>query len=289
MELVQPQVFHVGQTTCDTEGIKAYLAAIGAEKFSETFMPLFSDTSKPSDVEMLIEIMGRGCYRSFEPGMNPNVTKIREGNGPYIANILNSKHGSVIEHAVDNYIFLNVSRVFTHELVRHRIGTAFSQESLRYVRLDQLKCWYPGVFANLTEISDKIPTQPANFYTLEDQKLLQKVWEEAFTYLEHVQLRMANILKLDQLTSFKLKKMLTSAMRRLAPDGLATMIGFSANHRAMRWEIELRTNEGAEEEIRLAFGMVFDEQLKRYPALYQDADVDVIDGLRQIKFKNYKI
>ena len=32
----------------------------------------------------------------------------------------------------------NVSRVFTHELVRHRAGSAFSQESLRYVRLTDI-------------------------------------------------------------------------------------------------------------------------------------------------------
>lgn len=51
--------------------------------------------------------------------------------------------GSVIEHHVTNWIFADVSRVFTHELVRHRVGTAFSQESLRYVRLNDLGLWLP--------------------------------------------------------------------------------------------------------------------------------------------------
>ena len=37
----------------------------------------------------------------------------------------------------------NVSRVATHELVRHRAGVAVSQESLRFVRLDDLPFWFP--------------------------------------------------------------------------------------------------------------------------------------------------
>src|SRR5260370_17723749 len=32
----------------------------------------------------------------------------------------------------------------THELIRHRPGTAISQESLRFVRLDELPFWFPG-------------------------------------------------------------------------------------------------------------------------------------------------
>jgi hypothetical protein len=35
------------------------------------------------------------------------------------------------------------SRVFSHEIVRHRPGTAVSQESRRYVRLDELPFWFP--------------------------------------------------------------------------------------------------------------------------------------------------
>ena len=33
--------------------------------------------------------------------------------------------------------------MFTHELVRHRVGTSISQESLRFVRLDDLPFWFP--------------------------------------------------------------------------------------------------------------------------------------------------
>jgi len=60
---------------------------------------------------------------------------VRSDRREYFENLLRSAHGSVLEHAGYSFALRNVSRVFTHELVRHRAGSAFSQESLRYVRL----------------------------------------------------------------------------------------------------------------------------------------------------------
>lgn len=45
---------------------------------------------------------------------------------------------SVFEHCYLNFTVANCSRVFTHELVRHRVGTSFSQTSGRYVRSEAL-------------------------------------------------------------------------------------------------------------------------------------------------------
>jgi thymidylate synthase (FAD) len=275
MQFVKPQVFHVAQTTCDNVGIDAYMKAIGVEGWT---------TDAPSSAERLIEVMGRGCYRSFAPGLNKNISKIREGSDVYIKNILESKHGSVLEHAGDSYVFLNVSRVFTHELVRNRVGNAFSQESLRYVRLDALRCWFPTIFEELP-----LGVGDGSLSPNEMKDQIRALWVRTFETLEGAQVEMSNLLNLDNLKNFKTKKMLTSAMRRLAPIGLATMIGYSGNHRSIRWAIQQRTDAAAEEEIRMVFGEVYDEQLRRYPNLYQDAKVVMVDNLRQISFENYKI
>src|SRR5262245_38075774 len=106
---IEPQVFLVGETSVAREGFEAYLRHAGA--------PDWRSVEASSDSEELVEFMGRICYRSWRPGMNPNVTKVREGNRSYLGNILKSKHGSVIEHATTNWVLANVSRVFTHELV----------------------------------------------------------------------------------------------------------------------------------------------------------------------------
>ena len=42
-------------------------------------------------------------------------------------------HGSVLEHAVWNFIIAGVNRSYTHELIRHRTGFGYSQFSQRYV------------------------------------------------------------------------------------------------------------------------------------------------------------
>ena len=57
----------------------------------------------------------------------------------------------MLEHASYTFAFRDVSRVFTHELVRHRAGSAFSQESLRYVRLADIGFRVPPALEPLRE------------------------------------------------------------------------------------------------------------------------------------------
>ncbi len=261
MHKTEPQVFLIGESRVIEEGLRAYLNHLGVPEWT---------SDAPTDAEKLVEVMGRLCYRSFKPGLNPNVRKIRERNDEYIANILKVKHGSVIEHPVLNFVFADVSRVFTHELVRHRAGVAISQESLRYVRLDDLGQWLPTVIR-------------------EDEKAVE-IFVRTFEDLERLQLELAKHYKLDEPgTPFHQKKKITSAMRRIAPIGLATTIGWSANPRTLRWVIEMRTDPQAEEEIRIVFGKVGEIVTKRYPNLFGDFQVEMADGLPWYKPANSKI
>ena len=89
-----------------------YLAEAGGEEWMNAQQ---DDRSEPED---LVEFGGRICYRSWKPGLNPNVTKVRADHDEYLRNILKQKHGSVLEHVSYSFVFRNVSRVLTHELVR---------------------------------------------------------------------------------------------------------------------------------------------------------------------------
>ncbi len=261
MHKVEPQVFLVGETRIVEEGLWAYLDYLGIPDW-------VSDA--PTDSEKLVEVMGRLCYRSFQPGMNRNVTKIREHNSDYLGNILNVKHGSVIEHPVMNFVFVDVSRVFTHELVRHRAGVAISQESLRFVRLEDLGQWLPTV--------------------IRENEQAVEVFGETFRHLEGLQIKLAELFRLDDSgVPFHVKKVITSAMRRIAPIGLATTIGWSANPRTIRWILEMRTHPTAEEEIRLVFGKVGEIVTKRYPHLFGDFTVTTEGGLFWYQPKNSKV
>ena len=97
MHRVEPKVYLIGETRIVEEGLQEYLNDIGVPDWTSDAV---------TDAEKLIEVYGRLCYRSFEPGLNKNVTKVREGNKPYIGNILNVGHGSVTEHSTINVSFI---------------------------------------------------------------------------------------------------------------------------------------------------------------------------------------
>jgi thymidylate synthase (FAD) len=260
VQLVKPKVFLVGETRIIEQGLQDYLAHIGAPNWK---------TDAPSDAEKLAEVMGRLCYRSFEPGLNPNVTRVREGNQPYLANIINVGHGSVVEHPVMNFIFADVSRVVTHELVRHRAGTAMSQESLRFVRLDKLSAYVP--------------------MCIEENEEGMAIFVKTMEQLEELQNTLAKVYDIDNEQKFAVKKKLTSAFRRVAPIGLATTIGWSCNFRTLRHVLEMRTDPHAEEEIRYLFAEVYRIVKDRYPNLLGDYEVEMVDGLPHVKTGHRKI
>jgi thymidylate synthase (FAD) len=246
MHETSPAVFLIARPSIDLEGMRGYLADVGGESWLRR-REEESDGSLNGG-ELLVEFGGRACYRSWEPGLNPNVTKVRTDQREYFANILRSAHGSVLEHANYSFALRNCSRVFTHELVRHRAGSAFSQESLRYVRL--------------ADIGFRVP--PA----------LEPVREQVLAIveqLEEFQVSAARELGIDQEgVPFHLKKEVTSALRRLAPIGLSTDIVWTANVRTLRHVIEMRTAPGAEEELRLVFDRVARIMLAEAPGLFQD-------------------
>src|SRR5690606_12400817 len=136
MREVEPTVYLVAKTAVDYDELARYLRQIGGERW------LYRLDKGELDAQNLGEFAGRLWYRSFEPGLNPNVTRIRTDQAEYLGNILAQAHGSVLEHVSFSFVLHNVSRVLTHELVRHRVGVAISQESLRFVRLTDIPFWF---------------------------------------------------------------------------------------------------------------------------------------------------
>ncbi len=260
MNTVKPKVYLVGETVLFEDQLDAFLEDIGAGDF---------ESDATSDIEKLTEVMGRLCYRSFKPGLNKNVTKVREGNETYLRNVLESGHGSVLEHGALNFIFKDVSRVCCMELIRHRAGTAISQESLRYVRLDDISAYIP-------ECIKKDP-------------ILHEMYCSFIADSEAHQKQLYDYIELDKETDFHVKKEITSAFRRVAPMGTATTIGWSCNIRELRHVIELRTHPSAEEEIRYLFSEVYSIVSERYANLFSDYECEPVNGISWVKPRNRKV
>jgi len=257
--LVEPQVYMLAQTMINHDGMDKYLDSIGAKGWK---------TEAFSDAEELIEVAGKSCYMSFNTSLNSNLTRVgTRDNHNYIKDsIIRVKHFSVIEHASITFGFIDVSRVMTHELVRHR-HLSFSQVSGRFVRTDQIRYWLPKV--------------------IRDNPALVNIFDSAFQQMEinikHLE-EESEINNMKSAKDFIIKKKLTSAFRRIIGNGQANHIIVSGNHRAWREIISLRTDPQAEEEIRLVFEKVYFILKKNFPSLYEDAEIEEVEGITYAKF-----
>lgn len=95
------------------------------------------------DPEELIANAARTCYDS--PVKDLNAAR------KMIAAIVKAGHESCVEHATASFKLSGVSRVLTHELVRHRLFS-FSQRSQRYVKEDEPNYVVPDVLINNSNI-----------------------------------------------------------------------------------------------------------------------------------------
>lgn len=251
---IEPIVIKIAETKVDTAAVRKALSEHGwLSDYMEKILQQ-CDAGEASNASTLIETSGRLCYRSFSPGLNPNVQIIRTSSKDYLANIIEKGDGSILEHASVTFMMLNVSRVFTHELVRHRVGTAISQESMRYVRLDELAMWLP-------------PNIPKK--VRERMLAAASIAEQAYVDIQQE-------FDWDSMTMME-KKTATSAMRRILPDGMSTHIIWTANHRTIRHVLEMRTHQAAEIEMRYVFDKVGQIVQEAYPYIYQDFERRVDD------------
>ena len=85
----------------------------------------------------LIYTACRTCYSELEPTRSsggPSPARSTRHEQKLIQGVIESGHGSTIEHIVFTFGISGVSRTLSHQLVRHRAGVAFDQQSQRYVK-----------------------------------------------------------------------------------------------------------------------------------------------------------
>ncbi len=99
----------------------------------------------------LIYTACRTCYSELEPqeiferATDGRVATAKQQE--LIRRVIESGHGSTIEHIVFTFGLSGVSRTLSHQLVRHRAGVAFDQQSQRYVKYKGASTMTPGTIA----------------------------------------------------------------------------------------------------------------------------------------------
>lgn len=252
-------VFCIARSVVDREVVRAWLDDLGADKFE---IPPFQTVSDPA---LLVALAAKQCYMAFQPGLNPNVNKVRKDMVEYLDNVLKQGHGSVIEHATFTFAINGCSRVFTGEMNRHRAGVAISERSMRYIRYTakDISFWMPECFRESTGDSSEIKLK---------KEQSRNMLEEMFTKQGEAMEMFALIWKeeLEPQSTFHLKKVLTSAFRRCVGMGIATGGVWTLNLRALRHTIALRTDPSAEEEIAHIFKKIGAIMLKELPEIFGD-------------------
>jgi thymidylate synthase (FAD) len=192
----------------------------------------------------VIELAGRTAYQSFSR-MGPDTAE------KFIKAIIRRGHESVIEHGSMTVRFSEVSRGFTHQLVRHR-HCSITQESTRYVDKREFTAILPpGKDANQTAE-----------LTLPDGTSIKLTVEEWFMLNDQMyqKLREAGWPPEDA--------------RQVLPIGISTEIVVTTNFREWRHIIGLRGASSAHWEIRLAMIELLKQAKKLVPVIFDDFTVD---------------
>jgi thymidylate synthase (FAD) len=247
----------LARTQVDRKAVREWLDEMGADEFE---IPAEEVVTDPA---FLVALAAKQCYLSFQPGLNPNVNKVRKDMVEYIDNVLSQKHGSVLEHAVFTFGINGCSRVFTGEMNRHRAGVGVSERSMRYIRYTNIRFWMPECFREADD--DTLAIR-------EKKEQSRAVLMAEFESQERAMSRFTEIWEeeLAPSSTFHAKKVLTSAFRRVIGMGIATGGVWSLNLRALRHVIALRTDAGAEEEIVHVYKKVCRIMLEQVPEIFGD-------------------
>jgi thymidylate synthase (FAD) len=240
----KPKVFRIGRTTVDHAQLHSYFDVMG-------FQP--SDTQlMGTDPEILIESGARDCYFSYGG-------KSR-GSREHFAHLREVNHGSVYRHANFTFKIVGVSRGFTHEMVRHAAGCAYSQTSSRYIHAKALGFVVPPDYRG-TPIESEFVTKCIADLELYDRhlKLLEKEY----------------LLRMPGQDAITLRKRARGAARAVLPIGLAQVLQVTMNAQAIRHVLRMRGSIYAETEIREVAVELAKWARKDMSKACEDVDIEV--------------
>ena len=198
---------------------------------------LLQHTPEP---EKIVASAAKLCYSPV--GANDLMEGLtEEATDKFIQVLMGLGHESPIEHITFTFAVEDVSRVLTHQLVRHRIAS-YSQQSQRYVRLEQFDYIIPPSI-------EKIPEAKRIF--VEAMERDQKSYNELVDILikEHLEKGIKEGNTEKQARSAAEKSAIEDA-RYVFPNACETKIVLTMNARSLINFFQHRCCERAQWEIR---------------------------------------
>lgn len=226
---------------------------------------LLSHTPEP---EKLISMAAKLCYSQVGvEGIEKNLTD--ESIDKFINMLVNMGHESPLEHASFTFAVEGISRSCSHQIVRHRIAS-FSQQSQRYVKLDQFEYIIPP------EINEIDEARELFIETMEkDQEAYDKLVDILFE--KHYN----NLIKYgknEKEAKRQAEKKAIEDARYVFPNACETKMVFTMNTRSLYNFFDHRCCERAQWEIReMAIEML--KQVKEVaPMLFKNSGPNCVKG-----------
>lgn len=220
------------------------------------------------DGEKLIASAAKLCYSPV------GVSEIEEGlddekMGKFLKVLMDLGHESPIEHVTFTFGVEGVSRTLTHQLVRHRIAS-YSQQSQRYVRLDQFEYIIPP------SIEEDNAAKSLYVKAMEEN---QRYYDEIsdILYNKHYNKYIGEGLN-DKEARLKAEKEAIEDARYVFPNACETKIVFTMNARTLLNFFRLRCCNRAQWEIRELAIRMLKEVRNVYPVLFKNAGPGCVNG-----------
>lgn len=207
--------------------------------------------ARPS--ELMVEVAGRICYLSF----SDDERKIRYPNDVYLKNLITQGHESVLEHVNWTFIMIGVSRAFSHQLVRHRPGFAYSQLSQQY-----------------HDESDAEFVEP---YGIDSISGARDAWTKAVTAAHQAYRDLLGLCDVGADQTKEESRWIRSVARSVLPNATATALVVTANARALRHFLAVRGAIEGDYEMRRVSATLLDIVRDDAPSLFSDFET-ILDG-----------
>jgi thymidylate synthase (FAD) len=208
--------------------------------------------------EEIVETAGRVCYLSFGEHQSPKT------NAQYIANLVGMGHESVLEHVNWGFVLAGVSRAFTHQLVRHRVGFAFSQLSQQY---------HDERDASFVEPTDLTAFPTARAAWQRAVAAARDAYRQILDSLESLEARSPPERRKE------VRRAIYSAARSVLPNATETKVFVTANARALRHFLLVRGAIAGDEEMRQVSASLLRLLKVEAPTLFADYEIETLaDG-----------
>lgn len=268
--LKAPGVALLGVKSCDLEGVQPFLE--GFDPALQFGHYLADPDTLPSGTQ-LVKFAGQLCYLSLGPKRTWNREALK-----YLGHILESGHGSVLEHADFTFLAYGISRSLTHELVRHRLAS-YSQVSQRYVSGATLRFVERPEYQDDSWLHDRF-----------EQRIeyLAHEYEELSAYLFNKQAQGDPSLHQEGDRKTDARKRVQQTSRSCLPNETEAPIVCTFNVRMIRHFFEMRAARPAEVEIRRLAHAVFRVVKDVEPMIFKDYEEEELpDGTVALR-TNYR-